>query len=804
MVQLRLRPILRVLWRDRAVTGMAFAILALGIGASTALFTVVNAVLLTPLPYPATDRLHVIRVTGDDFSASYPSLPANAMHVAAWQRDCRVCEGVAALGSFTSTIAGNGDSEQLDGLALSAGALELLGIAPVIGRGFTSDEDREGAAPVVMLGEGVWRRRFGSDPRIVGRAVQLDGRAATVVGVVPAAAPIPGPEQLGNLVRLPQRPDLFRPLAFSRGQLESPGDFDFGVVARLRPGVTARAAMDALESIEATLPSRPGRGVLHPLVISLQDVVVRQARTPLWILMGTTGGLLLIVCVNLANLLLARHAGRRRDAAIRSALGAERRALMADSLVESAVLAGAGGLAGLLISTVMTRALLAAAPSTLPRLNAIALDASVAMFVVAITAATAVLVGILPAIRIARVEAGDVLKSGSYTTTEGAGSGRTRRALVASQSALAALVLVATGLLVASFVGILHVNKGFASTGALIVDVALPPSGYLDAVAQHLYIQRALEAAGALPGVTAVAATNRVPLRGEAVVNPLSFEHDVRPFEQRPMANYRYVTPDYFTAIGTPLLEGRTFRESDRGRQVVVLSASAAKALWPEGGALGRSVKTSGQWGAVSEVIGIAADTRAVDLVRTDIHFAYLPYWLRPAASVSFVLKGQADPATVRATLQQLDRAVPIVRIETMDEILARSVADRRFALTLMLQFGAAAALLAALGAYGIVAYSVARRARELGIRVALGAAPSDVRRLVLSEGLLPVVVGTAVGLVLSLALGGLMASALFEVRAGDPRVLAGAAFILLASAAVACLGPLRRAARTNAAVVLR
>jgi putative ABC transport system permease protein len=305
--------------------------------------------------------------------------------------------------------------------------------------------------------------------------------------------------------------------------------------------------------------------------------------------------------------------------------------------------------------------------------------------------------------------------------------------------------------------------------------------------------------------------TNRLPLRGEAVVNGLSYEHDDRPYEQRPMANYRYVTADYFSALGTPIVSGRTFRDSDRGRPVVVLSASAARALWPAGDALGRHVKTGGQYGALCEVIGIAANTRAVDLARTDVHFAYLPYWVRPASAISFVLRSQGgsassrlDPTAIRTTLHQLDRAVPIVRIDTMEEIFARSVADRRFALTLMVQFGAAAALLAALGAYGVVSYSVAKRARELGIRVALGASPSDVRRLVLREGLVPVAAGAVAGLVMSLSLASVMASVLFEVRPYDPRVMAAACATLLLAASVACVGPLRRAARTNAALVLR
>jgi putative ABC transport system permease protein len=371
--------------------------------------------------------------------------------------------------------------------------------------------------------------------------------------------------------------------------------------------------------------------------------------------------------------------------------------------------------------------------------------------------------------------------------------------LVGAQAAMGAALLVTTGLLVLSFARLMQVDKGFATAGILTVDVALPPSVFSSADQQLRFFDEALARVRALPGVTGAALTSRLPLRGEAAVNLLSYPDDPRPMAARPLANYRYVTPGYFAAIGTPLLEGRTFQEADRGRQVVVLSAGAAHALWPGQDPIGRQVKTGGYLGALSEVIGVAADSRAVDLTRTNVLFTYLPYWLRGPSSASIVIRAHVPPATLatpaRRAIWEVDRQAAIPRVETMEEVVALSVADRRFQLVLMVAFGCSAALLAALGVYGVVSYSVARRGREMGIRIAMGASPRDIRRLVMVEGLLPVAAGLAVGLVASLGAGRAIGSLLFDVHPADPSVMLAAAAIVMAASVVACLGPARRAA---------
>jgi predicted permease len=795
----------RRLWRDRAITTIALAVLALGLGANSALFAVVDAVLLKPLPYPAADRLTALRIYDPEFRDRYPSFPVNAAHVDTWRQRCGSCEALGAIGATSTTLTGSGESEELEAARVTAGFFEVLGIVPAAGRTFSSAEDRAGAERVAVIGYRLWQRKFGGDASIVGRPVTLDGKPVTIVGVLAPAAPIPGPQQLGDLVRLPATIDVFRPAAFSADELRSSGDLDYGVIARLRPGTRPdilRAELDALEPTVSKQTADDGRK--RALVLPLQALVVSNARGPLLVLLSATAALMLIVCVNLANLLLARHAGRRRDAAIRTALGAGRVTLIVESLVESLLLALTGGAIGSLIAMWLTRAIAAAAPPALPQLNALAFDARVLSFSVFTAIIAGLLVGTLPAFRLAAVDPGDTLKAGSYTGTEGPRSGRMRRALVAAQAAIGVALLVATGLLVVSFFRLLHVDKGFETRGVLAVDVALPASNYAGVTDQMRFLDAAMARTTALPGVSAVAMTSRLPLRGESAVNMLSYPNDTRPLPARPLANYRFVSPDYFAAIGTPLLRGRTFRETDRGRHVVILSARAAETMWPGQDPIGRLVETSGYFGSLSEVIGVAADSRAVDLARSDVLFAYLPYWLRApwTTAATLVVRTAVGPAalatSVRRAVIEIDRGVPIPRVETMEDVVGAAVADRRLELSLMTAFGCAAAVLAALGVYGVVTYSVARRGREMGIRIALGATAADIRRLVFEEGLKPVAIGVAAGLTASIALGRAMASLLFDVRPADPMVMAAASIVVLLATVVACVPPARRAAAAD------
>jgi len=791
----------RRLWRDRAVTLIALAVLALGIGANTALFSVVNAALLRPLPYPAADRLVAIRLTDPTFHTVYSAFPVNAAHVRAWTERCASCDAVAAIGSGTTTLTGSGESELLEAARVTASFFAVLGIAPSPGRAFLDSEDRPGRNAVAVISHALWIRKFGADPSITGRTVTLDGAPVTIVGVLPRNAAIPGPQQLGDLVRLPRSIDVFRPMAFTADELQSPGDLDYAVIARVRAGTSfaaLRVALDALEPDIAKTTEDPGRK--QAIVDPLQALIVRHARGPLLLLLASTAAILLIVCINLTNLLLARNAGRAREAAIRTALGAGRGRLVVDSMTESVLLAIGGGLAGAAVAAALTQVMRTAAPPALPLLNAPAVDLPVLAVLIVSTLAAGVLVGVLPALRQASVTPGDTLKVDSYTSTDGPRGSRTRRTLVAVQTGVGVALLVATGLLVVSFVRLLHIDKGFDTEGVLAIDVALPPSIYATADRQLRFFDDVLGRARSLPGVASAATTSRLPLRGETVVNLLSYQHDTRPLEQRPTANYRYVSPDYFASIGTPILRGRTFRDTDRGRQVVILSARAANALWPGQDPIGRIVRTGGYLGADSAVIGVAADTRAVDLARNDILFAYLPYWLRISNVETIVLRTSVPPSTltsaIRRTVLDIEPSAAIPRVQTMDDVVGLAMADRQFELSLMTAFGGAAAMLAALGVYGVVSYSVARRGREMGIRMALGATAGDIYKLVFGEGVTPVAIGIAGGLTASIAFGRVMAGLLFDVRPTDPVVMTIAAATIVIATLLACAAPARRASR--------
>jgi putative ABC transport system permease protein len=793
----------RRLWRDRAITTIALAVLALGIGANTALFAVVDGVLLKPLPYPAADRLIAARLDVPEFRDRYPSFPVNAAHVDTWREHCESCETLAAIGSTRTTLTGHGEAEELETARVTAGFFEMLGIEPIIGHPISSVDDRSGADRVAVISHQLWQRKFGGDRSIVGQSVTLDGRSVTIVGVLPPTAPIPGPGQLGDLVRLPRTIDVFRPAAFSADELRSSGDLDYGVIVRLRARTSpdvARAELDALEPAVAKQTGDDGR--TRAVVMPLQSLVVRNARGPLLVLLTATAALLLIVCVNLTNLMLARHTGRRRDAAIRTALGAGRGTLIVEILVESVLLAVAGGVIGSVVAIPLMRVIAVSAPAGLPQLNALVFDARVVIFSTLTAIAVGLLVGILPALRLSAYPSAEALKTDSYTATEGRPASRLRRVLIAAQSAIGVVLLVATALLVVSFFRLVHVERGFDTNSVLAIDVALPSSSYARPSDQMRFLDAAMDRMKTVPGVKTVALTNRLPLRGEATVNQLSLPNDTRAAMAHPLANYRFVTPDYFSTMGTPLLRGRTFRDTDRGHQVIILSARSAAILFPGQDPIGRVVQTSGYFSAASEVIGVSADTRAVDLMRDDVLFAYLPYWLRApwTTTATLVVRTAVSPSSLSATgrraIVEIDPVVAVPRVETMDDVLDAALAERRFELSLMTAFGAAAALLAALGVYGVVTYSIARRGREIGIRMALGATAARIRRLVFEEGLKPVTIGIVTGLLASVPVGRAMANLLFDVRPGNPVAMAAAAFVVLLATVVACIAPARRAAR--------
>ena len=796
-----LRYAIRTLLRERGFASMAVLSLAVGIGANTAIFSVVNGVLLRPLPYLDPGRLYTIREVVPKLAHLYPSLPVNFSHYYEWRQRCSALESIAIMQGSAPNLTGVGEPELLDGALVSASVFRVLGVRPQLGRGFLDEEDPEGHNQVAVISDALWKRRFQADPAIVGRKIMLNGRPNVVVGVLPPGFQFPDREGMGP------KTDVFQPLGYSKDDFEElTGDFNWAAIARLRPGVTPQRALAALNVIQADICRRiPEKIDLHVSMSSLQEDIVGQSRRGLLVLLGAVGAVLLILCGNLANLSLARAAGRARESAIRTALGAGRSQLVRQALTESLVLALAGGAVGIALAAWGVKVLVNAAPLDLPRLSQVSLDGRVLGFALLISIVTGVVFGILPALRSAAAHPLEALKSGSYTTTESRGGARVRGLLVAVEAALSAVLLITAGLLIGSFVRLMHVDKGFDIERVLAVHVKIPSNKYTEAPQQAAFFDRLLEKARHLPGVLSAGVASALPLQGETWIDLAGTEGDQRPMFERPMVNVRFVSPDYFRMLRIPFHEGRPFDDSQRNRKVVIISQGTARRLWPGRSAMGRHML---QNETLEEVAGVTADIRSTSLDKDPVLMIYIPYWQRPRLSAWLLLRSAMDPrgiaAGVRAAIHQVDADVPVPQMETLQEVMSDSVAQRRFQMTLVMLFAAAALALAGFGIYGLVSYSVTRRRTEMGIRMALGADARDLQRMVLWQGIRPVAAGLAAGILCAVAAGRVLSSLLFQVSARDPLTIAGVALVLLAVSAAAALVPAHRATRVDPMNALR
>ncbi len=796
-----IRYAFRTLLRERGFASMAVLSLAVGIGANTAIFSVVNGVLLRPLPYRDPGRLFTIREAIPKLAHLYPSLPVNFSHYYEWRKRCSALESIAIMETSAPNLTGVGEPELLNGALVSASVFRVLGVSPQLGRGFLDEEDPEGHNQVAVISDALWKRRFSADPAIVGRKITLNGRPHVVVGVLPPGFQFPNREGLGP------KTDVFQPLGYSKDDFEEiNGDYNYAAIARLRPGVSPQKALAELNVIQAEISKRiPEKMDLHAEMSSLQEDIVGQSRRGLLVLLGAVGAVLLILCVNLANLSLARTAGRARESAIRTALGAGRAQLVRQTLTESLVLALAGGILGIVLAACGGRLLVGAAPLDLPRLGEVSLDGRVLGFALLISLVTGVAFGILPALRAAGAHPQEALKSGSYTTTEGRRGVRLRGVLVAVEAALGAVLLITAGLLIGSFVRLTHVDKGFDIQRVLAVRVAMPSTKYTEKVQQAAFFDRLLEKTRPLPGVLSAGLVSALPLQGETWLDLVAAEGDQRPLFERPMVNVRFVSPDYFKTLRIPFREGRPFDDSQRNRKVVIVSQGTARRLWPGQSPLGRRMLHNE---TLEEVVGVTADVRSTSLDKDPVLIIYVPYWQRPRLSAALLVRTTMDPrgiaAGVREAIHQVDADVPVPKMQTLEEVMANSVAQRRFQMMLVMLFAAAALALAGFGIYGVVSYSVARRRTEMGIRLALGADTGGLQRMVLWQGIRPVVAGLAVGIAGALAAGRILSSLLFQVSARDPLTIGGVALVPLAVSVVAALAPARRATRVDPMNALR
>jgi len=808
-----LRYALRMLVKSPGFTAIAVLTLALGIGANTALFSVVNGVLLNPLPYPQPNQLVALYSRTTQFSQSSISYP----NFLDWQRDNRSFASLGAYRGDDFNLTGSGEAQRLKAEMVSGDFFQILGVQPVMGRLFNAGDDHAGAAPVVLLSEGFWRRKFGASRQLLGRSISLNGTPYTVVGIIPGSFYF-----RGNNFRLS---DVYVPL----GQWTDPTFLDRRVsmgldaVGRLKNGVNisqARGDMDGIaQSLAKAYPDvDKGTGIsLFPLK---QDMVGDVAPL-LYVLLGAVGFVLLIACVNIANLLLARSTGRTREFAIRAALGAGRARMIRQLLTESVLLSFTGGIIGLLLAAWGTRAAIAILPQALPRSGNVGLDLRVLLFTLGVSLFAGILFGLAPAFKTSQRNLTETLKEG------GRGSSGARHRMqgvfVVAETALALILLVGAGLMIRSLVQLWKVNPGFNPQSLLTFNVAFSPE-MMKAPPDQLrneavQLDSALES---IPGVEfASAAGGGTPMQGDSEL-PFWRADQPKPASDNDMAFalFYLCEPDYLKAMGTPLLRGRfiTAQDTIHSTPVIVIDENFAKKYYPGQNPIGQRVNL-GILGVQAEIVGIAVhvkhwglDENANSPVLAQFYFPLqqVPDKFMPllAKGADFMMRTRVPPDTVlpaiRHTIEQMSSQQVIYGVETMDDIIANSLAARRFGMILLGVFAALALILACVGIYGVISYLVGQRTHEIGVRIALGAQRRDILRLVLGQGAKMALIGVAVGVVIALGLTRLMANQLFGISAHDPLTFAGIAILLTVVALVACYIPARRAMRTDPIVALR
>ena len=800
----------RRLRRSPIFTSVAILTLALGIGATTAIFSIVNSALLRPLEYRDPQQLFLVCEIVPQMAKFYPVLDANFPDFRIWQTQVHSFEDVAIAESTTADLTGQGQPEVLHGVRASANIFSVLGAAPALGRSFRPDEDESGRGHVVILTDTFWRNRFAADPSAIGKAIMLDGIPHEIIGVL--APSFRFPAALGGLENY-ARVNFFKPLngpaEYEQGLI---GEFDFDAVARLRPGVTPQQALAELNVVQAGIARQANEGVdLKGLLVPLEEQVVGPARRGLLLLLAAVLVVLLIVCCNLASLLLARVPGRMREAAIRTSFGATQGRLIRQLLTETLLLSCTGGALGILSATFALRWLVRMAPPGIPRLDEVHMDARVLLFALVMSLATGAIFGVIPALRVVRSQPVEALKTGTAATTENRRTRRVRQSLVSFEVALTTLLLVLAGLLTASLGQLLRVHTGFAVQNVLLADVDLPPQSYSQLHDRLHFYDKVLVGVQSLPAIRASGWVSIPPLGGQGSVTGITIPGGPRQQEETPVANYRPVSPGYFSAMGIPLLEGRIFGPADDGRKIVVVSQSVADRFWPGKSAIGQICIT--QWGAdtPAEVVGVVGDIRTVQLDEPPLMMVYVPHWFNAIsvpASGAIVLRTGNDPSSyvgpIRELIHSIDADVPVTTLRPMSEIVSHSVDSRRFPMFLAMVFALSSLLLASLGIYGVVRYSVEQRRLELGIRIALGANLRDLFRMVLRQGMAPVLVGLGGGIVAALLTGRLIASLLFGVASSDPLTLAAVAIVVASVALLACYLPARRATRVDPMIALR
>jgi len=777
-------------------TLVAVLALALGIGANTALFTVVDGVLLRPLPYDDPGRLLYLNETHPRIGR-FSVAPGNFV---SWQEESTVFAGMSVYGGASLVLTGEGEPAELRGAAVSAGLFAMLGMRPLVGREFLPEEDQPDRDDVVILSQALWQTRFGGAADIVGRVLTLSGRPRTVVGVVPR-----GFEFLRSDVQ------AWVPMAMSADDRQNHGSHSLRAIGRLREGATVEQARAELDTIAARLErefpqnNKDWRVEVRPLL----DVVVGNSRQALLVLLGAVGFVLLIACANVANMLLARATGRQKEIAIRFALGAGRLQVVRQLLAEAGLLGLAGGGAGLALAAVGLRVLPALAPG-MPRLDEVALDPRALAFTGGLAVLTSLVFGFAPAVQMARPDLTGSLKEGGRGASGGAGRRRLRQTLVVAEIALAAVLLIGAGLLIRSFWNLQHVDPGFRQENLIAVSLALASPRYADDGQATAFYGQLVERAAALPGVEAAAVANALPFSSD-YVNGFRIQERPEPAPgEWPATNYYAVSPDYFKAMGIPLRRGRLFTDQDRegAPRVVVINEAMARRMFPGEDPIGQHIHVTNGPLVFREIVGIVGDVKQYELDADAPMQTYEPYLQQEFRRMSLVVRTAADPALLGAAVRQavlaIDPDQPVTRVATLADLVADSVAESRASARLIAVFGALALLLAAVGVYGVMAFTVAQRTHEFAIRIAIGAGTASLLRMVVRQALGLALGGAALGVGAALALTRVTATLLFGVTATDPATFAAVPAVLIGVALLASYVPAWRATVVDPITALR